>query len=805
METQQEQCKMAIESVRWRKRCVTLAGLLAVVALGAVAARAEVLEGESPHEGEMEGEPSFQGHPADVDENWHLVMGEAIECLAGWQQGMYSMAYAIRAAYLWQNGETYEYDALEDPPMCWVRPVQPVPPELVDVPAGIFQMGDPWDEGGDDEVPVHAVMLDAYHIGKYEVTNQEYADVLNWAHGRGYLTDSGGSAYTGGLVWAYGQPIADTGTSSSDSQITYSGGAFGVYSREGHDGVMYSMADHPMVEVSWYGAVCYCNWLSDSQGLQACYNTSTWVRYEPVRNGYRLPTEAEWERAAAWDGSRHWRYGMTSDTIDFTRANYEYINPLGLTDDFYTSPVGWYNGVHPARLSLPVTLTVNATCPVGAYDMSGNVWEWCHDWYDASYYAGGAMTNPLGPSIGTYCVLRGGSCEYNSGLLRSAYRSRVYPTGRGRTHGFRVAVSVTASEGEGEGEAEGEGEDEGEGEAEEGEIPVEGEPVVVPGELVDVLAGTFQMGDPWDEGSDDEVPVHSVYLDAYQIGKYEVTNQEYADALNWAQERGYLEYRGGIIWAYGKIIAETETSYEYSQITYDGGVFGVRSREGYNGVMYSMKDHPTGMVTWFGAVCYCNWLSEQQGLQACYDTSTWLRYEPVRNGYRLPTEAEWERAAAWDGNKHWRYCETSDTIDSTSANYYDEVSGEGYSNPLGLTSFPYTSPVGWYNGVNPARMSTPGTLTINALSPVGAYDMGGNVYEWCHDCYTKDYYSVSPGTNPLGPPEPPGPSTSYLRVLRGDSCDLYDRSPRSANRGYYFSYSAGPMCGFRVAILVASR
>ncbi len=382
-------------------------------------------------------------HPADVNEDWDLVLGEAIAYLSGWQQGNNPMSYAIRAAYLWQNGERYAYHSSEIAPMCWTLLE---PPELVDVPAGTFQMGDPWNEGDSDEVPVHDVYLNAYKIGKYEVTNQEYADVLNWAHGHGYLTDYDGSAYTGWDIYAYGQFVADTEVSWDISQITYSDGVFGVRSREGYGGVSYSMEDHPMVTVSWYGAVCYCNWLSEMHGLQACYDTSTWTRYEPVRNGYRLPTEAEWERVATWNGGKHWRYGMASDIIDITRANYLAdisANPLGLTSYPYTSPVGWYNGANPARVSTPATLTVNAISPLGAYDMSGNVWEWCHDWYDDAYYEGSAMINPLGASTGMDRVLRGGSWYVYNWDLRSANRNWSNPEWSSN-FGVRVVVSVSS-------------------------------------------------------------------------------------------------------------------------------------------------------------------------------------------------------------------------------------------------------------------------------------------------------------------------------------------------------------------------
>ncbi|HDP34151.1 MAG TPA: PKD domain-containing protein, partial [Candidatus Hydrogenedentes bacterium] len=322
----------------------------------------------------------------------------------------------------------------------WAPPV--LPGEMLPVPAGWFEMGRPYTDTGDSfEVPVHDVYLDAYQIGKYPVTNQEYADVLNWALAAGYLTNSSGGAYTGGLVYAYGLPIADTASNSDYSQITYSGGVFGVRSRTGHNSQSFSMADHPMVRVSWYGAVAYCNWLSTINGLQPCYDTSNWTRYEPARNGYRLPTEAEWERAAAWDGSKHWRYGMTSDTIDITRANYydgSHANPLGLTSTPYTSPVGWYNGVNPARLSAPGTLTVNATSPVGAYDMSGNVWEWCHDWW-YRVYTTDPVSNPTGPGSGSYRVLRGGYWGNDAPYCRAAHRGRYYPDDRYSSNGFRVA------------------------------------------------------------------------------------------------------------------------------------------------------------------------------------------------------------------------------------------------------------------------------------------------------------------------------------------------------------------------------
>ena len=404
-------------------------------------------EGEVPTEGEGEVQPEGEGEAPIEGEGEILPEGEGEAPVEGEGEVQSEGEGEVLTEGEGEAADEGEGEALPEGegelPMEGepVVVVVVVPGALVDVPAGTFQMGDPWNEGWEEEVPVHAVTLDAYRIGKYEVTNQEYADVLNWAHGRGYLQNSSGAAYTGGLIYAYNQPIADTETSSSYSQLTYSGGVFGVRSRIGYNSQSFSMADHPMVNVSWYGAVCYCNWLSEQQGLQACYDTATWTRYTPVRNGYRLPTEAEWERAAAWDGSRHWRYGMTSDTIDFTRANYDesgYANPLGLTSSPYTSPVGWYNGVNPARVDAPGTLTVNATSPVGAYDMSGNVLEWCHDWC-CRVYTTEPVTNPTGPTSGGGRLLRGGSWLISDNRCRSANRYNDLPDARGNDYGFRIS------------------------------------------------------------------------------------------------------------------------------------------------------------------------------------------------------------------------------------------------------------------------------------------------------------------------------------------------------------------------------
>lgn len=319
-------------------------------------------------------------------------------------------------------------------------------PEGISIAAGTFIMGRPDSEvGAPSERPTHPVALDSYWIGTYEITNQQYVDVLNWANAGGLLSDSDGGAYTGGFVYAYGQKLIGTYTSIGiASSIDYVDGVFVVQSRPGAAGEDYSMADHPVVQVTWYGAVLYCNWLSEALGLEPSYNPITWERFSPVRNGYRLPTEAEWERAAGWDGTRHWRYSFISDEIDTNRANLylppSLTNPLGLSEYPQTSPIGWFDGTNVGLGNGVATL--GSASFVGCYDMSGNVWEWCHDWYGENYYANSPVNNPEGPATGQYRVLRGGAWNSGSDMCRSAYRGgSTPPDSYSYSYGFRIARS----------------------------------------------------------------------------------------------------------------------------------------------------------------------------------------------------------------------------------------------------------------------------------------------------------------------------------------------------------------------------
>ncbi|MCX5770625.1 MAG: SUMF1/EgtB/PvdO family nonheme iron enzyme, partial [Candidatus Hydrogenedentes bacterium] len=310
-----------------------------------------------------------------------------------------------------------------------------------------------------------------------------------------------------------------------------------------------------------------------------------------------------------------------------------------------------------------------------------------------------------------------------------------------------------------------------------GESPVVTDTIFLEPEMVSVAAGTFIMGrtaggDDATYGSMTEDPPHDVTLAAYRIGKFNITNKQYCDVLNWALAQGYLEDSAGGSWAGTEDIYAGGNRQIIVSITpgdcniqYAGGVFSSKTRTGLPGTTtYSMDTHPMVKVSWYGAAAFCNWLSEMQALTPCYDMSAanWplTAPPPTAGGYRLPTEAEWERAAAWDGARHWIYGFTSDVLVGRDRCNYDDSTS--YVNPLGLTSLPYTSPVGWFNGTN---VSPNGNIsTENSASPAGCYDMSGQVYEWVNDWYAA--YSSEPQTNPTGPAIGAGG-----RVFRGGAWD----------------------------------
>ncbi|OHD79782.1 MAG: hypothetical protein A3J97_05225 [Spirochaetes bacterium RIFOXYC1_FULL_54_7] len=173
----------------------------------------------------------------------------------------------------------------------------------------------------------------------------------------------------------------------------------------------------PVINVTWYDAVAFCNWLSAEEGLTAAYTGSgtSWT-LDRTRNGYRLPTEAEWQFAARGGNSTN---------------NYSYAgsNTIG--------GVAWYDANSGSKTQPVGTKAGNE---LGLFDMSGNVWEWNHDWYGS--YPGSAQTNYTGLTSGTQRVFRGGSWFSLSSDCSVSYRVGIGPAYALDTLGFRVARTL---------------------------------------------------------------------------------------------------------------------------------------------------------------------------------------------------------------------------------------------------------------------------------------------------------------------------------------------------------------------------
>jgi formylglycine-generating enzyme len=308
-----------------------------------------------------------------------------------------------------------------------------LPPEdMVSIAAGTFQMGDTIGDGYSRERPAHYVVLDSFNIGRYEITNAQYCSFLNSAY-------PSAIKIVNGLVYAIedttnSYAFCDTSISSSVSLINFSNDTFSVKSKSGRD-----MANDPMIDVRWYGAVAFCNWRSQQEGRQLCYDLSTWS-CDFTKMGYRLPTEAEWEYAAR-GGLSGLRFPW-GNTISHSLANYYSYQ----SDKYDISPT---RGPHPVWNDgvFPYTCPVGTFAPngYGLYGVAGNVWEWCNDWHSDTYYSSSPNQNPTGPSTGDKRIVRGGSWAGNiTAYCRVAYRYGVAPGLKNCCFdgGFRVVLKL---------------------------------------------------------------------------------------------------------------------------------------------------------------------------------------------------------------------------------------------------------------------------------------------------------------------------------------------------------------------------
>jgi formylglycine-generating enzyme required for sulfatase activity len=284
--------------------------------------------------------------------------------------------------------------------------------------------GDLYNEGDFDERPAREVFLDAFTIGTYEVTNAQFAAWLQQAHQQGSVAYQTEGPQRGTVLDAQNHLVCRCLDAASWSQIYASrsdkNGAWQFYPVIGKE-------NYPVIEVSWYGATAYCQ-----------------------DQGGRLPTEAEWEKAASLapptpaQPLTKYRYGNSSNTITNAQANFKTnASPLKQIQ-VLTTPVGYYNGENSLPLSLETRQhvpTQRSTSPYGAYDMSGNVWEWVNDWYDPNYYTSMPTKNPIGPTSGTHKVAKGGCYDSLPLAIRSAERLPIPPNYSDPFTGFRIALT----------------------------------------------------------------------------------------------------------------------------------------------------------------------------------------------------------------------------------------------------------------------------------------------------------------------------------------------------------------------------
>jgi sulfatase modifying factor 1 len=336
----------------------------------------------------------------------------------------------------WLN--PYDCNGLTEMADQWLTADPDVFSEMAYVPFGVFEMGDHHGDDGSDELPLHDVLPGSFFIGRYEVTNSQYCDFLNSAVLAGDIKVDGGIVYAAtdsSNSYAY----CETHSYAATSQIDYSGAVFSVRIKGEPPR---DMSNDPMVEVSWYGSAAYCNWRSSQKGYQYCYDRANGWDWDPNSNGYRMPTEAEWEYSArGGERSPYYRFPW-GDTITHSQANY-YADPDPNGCPYDVSPTG---GFHPAYDDgvWPYTAPVDSFTPngFGLYNMIGNVNEWCSDWYDENYYSASPVNDPTGPASGVFRVLRGGSWGHRADRGRTATRHNRNPGARYNNYGFRIVLDL---------------------------------------------------------------------------------------------------------------------------------------------------------------------------------------------------------------------------------------------------------------------------------------------------------------------------------------------------------------------------
>lgn len=272
--------------------------------------------------------------------------------------------------------------------------------KMVIIPSGKNIMGGKLYEGS-YSTPIHEISLNSFCIDKYEVTQSEYVELMgnNPSATKERLNST--EKFKNNKTFKPTEPLALVGDK------------------------------YPVTGISWYEAVKYCNKRSKKEGLQPCYNLETW-KCDFTKNGYRLPTEAEWEYACRAGSKTKYYFG------DDDKKILEYAN-------YWLDCISYYKMFFNARLEekdfvwnkpFPILMQVGKKKPNkwGLYDMLGNASEWCNDWFSKDYYKNSPKKNPIGPNNGHKKVVRGSSFK---SIGASADRSATEPSKIFETIGFR--------------------------------------------------------------------------------------------------------------------------------------------------------------------------------------------------------------------------------------------------------------------------------------------------------------------------------------------------------------------------------